>query len=67
VSGATFTSWSRICAGKNKDGSPCGNKVPTRASGVYVRGPYCHVHKRRAVPAPPCDVQDAGEQWRNPE
>ena len=36
------------CAAHNKNGEPCGNKVPTLPSGVYVRSAYCHVHRKRA-------------------
>lgn len=44
-------SWRRgfaYCAAKNKDGSPCGNKVATMARGVSIYR-YCHVHRKRAI------------------
>ena len=37
-------SWS-YCTARNRDGSSCGNKVPTRPSGVYIRGSRCRVHR----------------------
>jgi len=46
VSRVTWRRGSAYCKGKNRDGSPCGNKVPTLPSGAYIRQ-YCHVHSKR--------------------
>lgn len=57
-----MASWRRgfdYCHAKNRDGRPCGNKVPTTPSGVFIRGRYCHVHsctKREAARS-----EDGGE------
>lgn len=43
-------SWHRgyaYCEAKNKDGTPCGNKVATLDSGAIIYR-YCHVHRKLA-------------------
>jgi hypothetical protein len=41
----------KFCAAKRKDGRPCCNRVATLPSGVFVRGPFCHVHSKRSARA----------------
>jgi hypothetical protein len=41
----SWKSGTRYCEGINRDGSRCGNKVATTASGLIIHR-LCHMHRR---------------------